>query len=48
MKRPLVVKFGTSLLVGARGQIRRQLLRERAREIAALVADGILKSGFSP
>jgi glutamate 5-kinase len=41
VKRPLVIKFGTSLLVGARAQIRRQVLRERAREIAALVADGI-------
>lgn len=40
MKRPLVVKFGTSLLVGARAQIRRQVLRKRAGEIAALVGDG--------
>jgi glutamate 5-kinase len=40
VKRPLVVKFGTSLLVGARAQIRRQVLRERAREIAAIVGDG--------
>lgn len=40
MKRPLVVKLGTSLLVGARAQVRRQVLRERAREIADVVKDG--------
>jgi glutamate 5-kinase len=41
VRRPLVVKFGSSLIVGARHQIRRQVLRERAREIAALVGEGI-------
>jgi glutamate 5-kinase len=40
MKRPLVVKFGTSLIAGKRGQIRRQVLRERAREISELVNAG--------
>ncbi len=40
MKRPLVVKFGTSLIVGPRAQLRRQVLRDRAREIAAIVRDG--------
>jgi glutamate 5-kinase len=40
MKRPLIVKFGTSLIVGARGQVRRQILRDRAREIAQLVHAG--------
>jgi glutamate 5-kinase len=40
MKRPLIVKFGTSLIVGARGQVRRQILRDRAREIAQLVRAG--------
>jgi glutamate 5-kinase len=40
MKRPLVVKFGTSLIVGSRAQVRRQILRDRAREIAEVVLDG--------
>jgi glutamate 5-kinase len=40
MKRPLVVKLGTSLIAGPRGQVRRQVLRERAREIAAIVEAG--------
>jgi len=40
VKRPLVVKFGTSLVAGKRGQIRRQVMRERAREIAQIVRDG--------
>lgn len=40
MKRPIVVKFGTSLIVGARAQVRRQVLKDRAREIAEIVADG--------
>jgi glutamate 5-kinase len=40
MKRPLVVKLGTSLIVGARGQVRRGVLSDRAREIAWIVADG--------
>lgn len=40
MKRPLVVKFGTSLIAGKRGQIRRQVMRDRAREIAEIVRGG--------
>jgi glutamate 5-kinase len=40
MRRPLVVKLGTSLIVGSRNQVRRQVLRERAREIADVVKDG--------
>jgi glutamate 5-kinase len=40
MRRPLVMKLGTSLLVGARAQVRRQLLRDRAREIAEIVREG--------
>jgi len=41
MKRPLVVKLGTSLIVdGARQHVRRQVLRERGREIAQIVKDG--------
>jgi glutamate 5-kinase len=40
MRRPLVVKLGTSLIVGSRNQVRRQVLRERAREIAEIVKDG--------
>ena len=40
MKRPLVVKVGSSLIVGARHQIRRQVLRERAREVADVVGGG--------
>lgn len=40
MKRPLVVKLGTTLIVGSRGQVRRSVLRDRAREIAGIVADG--------
>ena len=41
MKRPLVVKLGTSLIVdGARHHVRRQVLRERGREIAQIVKDG--------
>ncbi len=41
MKRPLVVKLGTTLIVGARAQVRRQVLRDRAREIAEVVHSGI-------
>jgi glutamate 5-kinase len=40
VKRPLVVKLGTSLIVGPRQQIRRQVLRDRSQEIAQLVRDG--------
>lgn len=40
MKRPLVVKLGTSLIVGSRSQVRRSVLRDRAREIASVVRDG--------
>jgi glutamate 5-kinase len=40
VRRPLVVKFGTSLVVGPRQQVRRQILRDRAREIAGIVAEG--------
>jgi glutamate 5-kinase len=40
MRRPLVVKFGTSLIVGSRVQVRRQVLRDRAREIAEIVNEG--------
>ncbi len=40
MRRPLVVKLGTSLIVGSRQHVRRQVLRERGREIAQIVKDG--------
>jgi glutamate 5-kinase len=40
MKRPLVVKLGTSLIAGVRGQVRRQVLGNRAREIAVIVREG--------
>jgi glutamate 5-kinase len=40
MRRPLVVKLGTSLVVGPRQQVRRQVLRVRAQEIARIVRDG--------
>jgi glutamate 5-kinase len=40
VRRPVVVKLGTSLIVGPRQQVRRQVLRERAREIAGVVAAG--------
>jgi glutamate 5-kinase len=40
MKRPIVVKLGTSLIVGQRAQVRRGIVRDRAREIAAIVAAG--------
>jgi glutamate 5-kinase len=36
----VVVKFGTSLLVGPRGSVRRTVLRRRAAEIAAIVNGG--------
>ena len=40
MKRPLVVKLGSSLVVDPHGRPRRALLRARAAEIAELVAAG--------
>jgi glutamate 5-kinase len=40
MKKPVVVKFGSSLVAGAHGRIRRSLLRARAREIGSLVRAG--------
>jgi glutamate 5-kinase len=40
MKRPVVVKLGSSLVVGSSGRPRRSLLRERAAEIAGLVHGG--------
>jgi glutamate 5-kinase len=40
VKRPLVVKLGTTLIVGSRAQVRRQVLRDRAREIAQIVHAG--------
>jgi glutamate 5-kinase len=40
VKRPLVVKLGSSLVVDERGRPRRALLRRRAAEIAEIVADG--------
>ena len=40
MRLPLVVKLGSALVVDERGRPRRTLLRRRADEIAAIVADG--------
>jgi glutamate 5-kinase len=40
VKRPLVVKLGSSLVVDERGRPRRTLLRARAAEIAEIVAGG--------
>ncbi len=40
MKRPVVVKLGSSLVAGPGGRVRRSVLRARSREIAALVAEG--------
>ncbi len=40
MRRPVVVKLGSSLVVDARGRPRRSLLRARAAEIATLAASG--------
>src|SRR4051794_20666957 len=40
MKRPLVVKLGSGLVVDARGRPRRAVLRSRAAEIASIVDDG--------
>ena len=41
MRRPVVVKLGTSLVVARGGRLRRSLLRGRAREIAELVRSGV-------
>ena len=40
MKRPLVVKLGSSLVVDERGRPRRAFLRRRAAELAAILAEG--------
>ena len=40
MKRPVVVKLGSSLVAGAGGRVRRSVLRARSREIAGLVRGG--------
>jgi glutamate 5-kinase len=40
MRRPVVVKLGSSLVVDGRGRSRRTLLRARAAEMAELVAAG--------
>ena len=40
MNRPVVVKLGSSLIVGPRGRARRTVLQARAREIAGLVSGG--------
>jgi glutamate 5-kinase len=40
VKRPVVVKLGSSLVVDARGRPRRRLLRTRAGEIAEIVGAG--------
>jgi glutamate 5-kinase len=41
VRRPVVVKLGTGLIVGPGGRVRRSLLRARARELAALVGEGV-------
>ena len=40
MSDPVVVKLGSSLIVGPRGRVRRAVLRARAGEIGALVRSG--------
>ena len=40
MNQPVVVKFGTGLIVDGDGDVRRDLLDARAREIAAIVGAG--------
>jgi glutamate 5-kinase len=40
VSQPVVVKFGSSLIVGPRGHARRGVVRARAAEIAALVREG--------
>jgi glutamate 5-kinase len=39
-RAPIVVKLGTGLVVDEQGQVRRELLRARAREIARVVGGG--------
>jgi len=52
MKPPVVVKLGSSLVVDAQGRPRRSLLRNRAEEIAEIVASGtpvcVVSSGAIP
>jgi len=40
LSRPVVVKLGTGLVVDGHGQVRRDLLEARAKEIAALIGAG--------
>jgi glutamate 5-kinase len=40
VKRPVVVKFGSSLVAGPAGRVRRSVVRDRSREIADLVRGG--------
>ena len=40
MRRPVVVKLGSALVVDGRGRVRRELVRARAAEIAELVGAG--------
>ena len=40
MNQPVVVKFGTGLVVGEDGQVRTDLVHARARELASLVGAG--------
>jgi len=51
VKRPLVVKLGSSLVVDEQGRPRRALLRHRAAEIAEIVEGGtpvcVVSSGSS-
>ena len=41
MRRPVVVKLGSSLVAGPGGRVRRSVVRARTREIASLVSDGV-------
>ncbi len=41
MKKPVVVKFGSSLVVDARGRLRRSLLRGRADVVVAVDVFGV-------
>ena len=41
MSRPVVVKFGSSLVAGPAGRVRRSVVRARAAEIAELVRGGV-------
>ncbi len=40
MRKPVVVKLGSALIVDGRGRVRRELMRARAAEIAELVRGG--------